>query len=100
MRWSPPPKPEPVLSIPRVTRVVGYWDKVSLVLNDDRWVELKYTYAERLDAALPDQQQHVVVTLWGLLLIWPDIPYRVTLRRLLMDAQAARSPWGDPPVVS
>lgn len=99
MTWSRPPVPVPVLELPRATRVVIRWDSCLVELSDNRSIVVPFDYTQRMDDASLEAQQRVVVTQWGMLLIWPDLPFRVTVRRLLMDAKAGRAPWGDPPTV-
>ena len=99
MTWCRPPVPVPLLELPRVESIITFWDAVSIRLNDCRVVHLKFDYSRALDEALPEAQQRVLVVQWGMLLVWPDVPFSVSLRRLLMDAKACRSPWGDPPTV-
>ena len=90
--------PVPVLELPRATRVIVRWDSCLVELSD-RSIVVPFDYTQRLDEASVEAQQNVVVTQWGMLLVWPHVPFAVTVRRLLLDATAHRSSWGDPPTV-
>ncbi|CAN5441563.1 hypothetical protein BH09GEM1_BH09GEM1_07310 [soil metagenome] len=89
--------PVPLIELPRARRLVTRWDSVLVEMTDGRVLGVPFDYTLALDEALPDAQQRVLTTQWGLVLVWPDVPYSVTLRRLLVDAKAGRAPWGDPP---
>ena len=99
MTWSRPRVPVPVLELPRAIRVVIRWDSCLVEMSDHRSLVVPFDYTQRLDEATVEAQQRIVVSQWGMLLIWPDIPFRVTIRRLLLDANAGRAPWGDAPTV-
>ena len=98
MTWCRPPMPVPLLELPRATRVIPRWDSCVVEMTDLRLV-IPFDYHQRLDEAPVEAQQRIVLTQWGMILVWPDVPFSVTVRRLLMDAKAQRSPWGDPPTI-
>ena len=99
MTWSRPPVPVPVLELPRAESVVWLWDAARVRLNDSRVLICPFSYHQRLDDAPAEAQHRVVALQWGLVLVWPDVPYYVSIRRLLIDAKAGNAPWGDPPTV-
>jgi hypothetical protein len=99
MTWTQPPVPVPLLALPRAEGVVLRFDSVSVALTDRRLILVPFSYSQRLEDAPLAAQQRVMVTSWGMLLVWPDVPFSVTIRRLLLDARAEHSPWGDPPTV-